>query len=140
MKIIIKDKKVYRKVNNIESFRKLISVFEAQNLLGSEIVDTKIIDIEKNLLEHPFINPIIHSGEFTISMAYDIMNNAFNVIIVEDARLELKGTEEIFRTDIPEADIIGVAGIEPATWRLCLLLWFSPPSLFVVWTIPLPYQ
>ena len=40
------------------------------------------------------------------------MNNAFNVIIVEDARLELKGTEEIFRTDIPEATIIGVAANE----------------------------
>ena len=40
------------------------------------------------------------------------MNNAFNVIIVEDARLELKGTEEIFRTDIPEATIIGGAANE----------------------------
>ena len=34
------------------------------------------------------------------------------MIIVEDARLELKGTEEIFRTDIPEATIIGVAANE----------------------------
>lgn len=81
MKIIIKDKKVYRRVNNIENFKKLISVFEAQNLLGSEIVDTKIIDIEKNLLEHPLINPIIHSGEFTTSMTYDIMNCAMNMAI-----------------------------------------------------------
>ena len=37
------------------------------------------------------------------------MENNFSVIIVEDARLELKGTEEIFRTEIPEAQIIGVA-------------------------------
>ncbi len=37
------------------------------------------------------------------------MEKRFTVIIVEDARLELKGTEEIFRTDVPEADIIGVA-------------------------------
>lgn len=40
------------------------------------------------------------------------MNKNFNVIIVEDARLELKGTEEIFRTEIPEATIIGVASNE----------------------------
>ena len=33
----------------------------------------------------------------------------FKVIIVEDVKLELKGTEEIFRTDIPEATIIGTA-------------------------------
>jgi DNA-binding NarL/FixJ family response regulator len=40
------------------------------------------------------------------------MKENFKVIIVEDARLELKGTEEIFRTDIPEAEIIGVAANE----------------------------
>lgn len=37
------------------------------------------------------------------------MSERFSVIIVEDAKLELKGTEEIFRTEIPEADVIGVA-------------------------------
>jgi DNA-binding NarL/FixJ family response regulator len=37
------------------------------------------------------------------------MENKFTVIIVEDAKLELKGTEEIFRTEIPEAEIIGIA-------------------------------
>lgn len=36
----------------------------------------------------------------------------FTVIIVEDAKLELKGTEEIFRTEIPEAGIIGTASNE----------------------------
>lgn len=40
------------------------------------------------------------------------MEKQFTVIIVEDARLELKGTEEIFRTEIPEADVIGVASNE----------------------------
>ena len=36
----------------------------------------------------------------------------FSVVIVEDAKLELKGTEEIFRTELPEAEIIGVASNE----------------------------
>ena len=40
------------------------------------------------------------------------MEKTFKVIIVEDAKLELKGTEEIFRTEIPEALIIGVASNE----------------------------
>ena len=31
----------------------------------------------------------------------------FKVIIVEDVPLELKGTEGIFRNEIPEAEIIG---------------------------------
>ena len=36
-------------------------------------------------------------------------NNRFKVIIVEDVKLELKGTEEIFRHEIPNAEVIGTA-------------------------------
>lgn len=39
----------------------------------------------------------------------------FSVIIVEDVPLELKGTEGILRTDIPEADVIGRPTANPAT-------------------------
>ncbi len=46
------------------------------------------------------------------------MDNKFTVIIVEDAKLELKGTEEIFRTEIQEADIIGVAMSEKELYPL----------------------
>lgn len=42
----------------------------------------------------------------------------FKVIIVEDLPLELKGTEGILKTDIPEADIIGTASNEVEFWRL----------------------
>lgn len=44
--------------------------------------------------------------------------NPFKVIIVEDVPLELKGTEEIFRSDIPEAEIIGTAQNESELWKL----------------------
>lgn len=39
-------------------------------------------------------------------------NNRFKVIIVEDVKLELKGTEEIFRHEIPNAEVIGTAMTE----------------------------
>ena len=42
----------------------------------------------------------------------------FKVIIVEDVPLELKGTEGIFKNDIPEAEIIGTAENEIAYWKL----------------------
>ncbi len=42
----------------------------------------------------------------------------FKVIIVEDVKLELKGTEQIFRTEIPEAEVIGTAQNEGETWKL----------------------
>jgi len=42
----------------------------------------------------------------------------FKVIIVEDVKLELKGTEEIFRNEIPQAEIIGTAQSEEQFWTL----------------------
>ena len=42
----------------------------------------------------------------------------FKVIIVEDVKLELKGTEEIFRHEIPNAEVIGTAMTEAEFWTL----------------------
>ncbi len=42
----------------------------------------------------------------------------FKVILVEDIKLELKGTEEIFRNEIPNAEIIGTAMTEKELWEL----------------------
>ncbi len=44
--------------------------------------------------------------------------NKFKVIIVEDVKLELKGTEEIFRYEIPDAEVIGTAMTEQEFWPL----------------------
>ena len=45
-------------------------------------------------------------------------NDKFKVILVEDVKLELKGTEEIFRSEIPGAEIIGTAMNENELWEL----------------------
>lgn len=42
----------------------------------------------------------------------------FKVIIVEDVPLELKGTEGILKSDVPEAQIIGTASDEFSYWKL----------------------
>ena len=42
----------------------------------------------------------------------------FKVIIVEDVKLELKGTEQIFRADIPLAEVVGTAMTETELWPL----------------------
>lgn len=42
----------------------------------------------------------------------------FKVIIVEDVKLELKGTEEIFRNEIPQSEVIGTAMTESEFWPL----------------------
>ena len=61
-----------------------------------------------------------HSGKI-ISGIYirKIMDTGkFKVIIVEDVKLELKGTEEIFRHEIPDAEVIGTAMTEAEFWPL----------------------
>ena len=40
----------------------------------------------------------------------------FKVVIVEDVKLEMKGTLEILRTEIPEAEVIGTAMNEDELW------------------------
>ena len=42
----------------------------------------------------------------------------YKVIIVEDVKLELKGTEEIFRHEIPDAEVIGTAMTDQEFWPL----------------------
>ena len=42
----------------------------------------------------------------------------FKVIIVEDDKLELKGTQQILQTEVPEAEIIGTATSSEEYWRL----------------------
>lgn len=42
----------------------------------------------------------------------------YKVIIVEDAKLEMKGTEEIFRHEIPDVEVIGTAMTEAEFWPL----------------------
>ena len=45
-------------------------------------------------------------------------NQKFKGLIVEDVKLELKGTEEIFRNEIPDAEVIGTAMTERDFWAL----------------------
>ncbi|MDO5447146.1 MAG: DUF5932 domain-containing protein [Prevotellaceae bacterium] len=42
----------------------------------------------------------------------------FKVIIVEDVKLELKGTENILKSDIPEAEVIGTAQDEAEYYKI----------------------
>ena len=44
--------------------------------------------------------------------------NKYKAIILEDSKLELKGTEEIFRNEIPEVEVVGTAATETDFWVL----------------------
>ena len=42
----------------------------------------------------------------------------FKVIIVEDVLLELKGTEGLLHSEVPEAEIIATANSEDSFWEV----------------------
>lgn len=44
--------------------------------------------------------------------------DSFKMIIVEDVKLELKGTEQLVRSELPEAEVIGTAASESDFWKL----------------------
>ncbi|MBQ9245911.1 hypothetical protein IJ182_06570 [bacterium] len=67
-----KSNKIIRKVQNIQEEEKILSVLSHLDMLGKDIVNTQILSQEENLLEHEYINGIIHSEEYTESMSYDI--------------------------------------------------------------------
>lgn len=78
-KVKICGNRVFRYVDNIDDAKKIIAV--CQNKLGEGVVGTKVYSEEENLLEHEFISPIIHSGEYTESMVYDVTEIALNTAI-----------------------------------------------------------
>ena len=62
---------------------------------------------------------VYHPGTLIKKVKEKIMDTKkFKVIIVEDVKLELKGTEEIFRHEIPNAEVIGTAMTETEFWSL----------------------
>ena len=81
MKVIVKNKKIYRKAENINDSLKIMSVLEKHNYFKNKVVETCISTEEENTLEHKYISPIIHSGEYTTSMAYDVTKCALDMAI-----------------------------------------------------------
>lgn len=75
----IKDGKLLRTVVNINETEKIIDIINSKNLFDKSVVGTKIFSGEKRLVEHKYINYIIHSGEYTESMAYDVQKYALDL-------------------------------------------------------------
>lgn len=67
----IKNGKLLRNVEDISSIKKLIKILEKKGYINKFIVETKIYSEEEKLIEHEILPYIIHSGEYTESMAYD---------------------------------------------------------------------
>lgn len=85
-KLEVKDGKLLRTVANIDETEKIINIINSKKLFNKSIVETKFFSKEKKLIEHNYISYIIHSGEYTESMAYDVQKYAldFGLDFLED--------------------------------------------------------
>lgn len=68
----IENGRLIRNVDNITEAETIIDFIKNKGLMGSSIVNTKVFSKENKLLEHEVIPYIIHSGEYTESMGYDV--------------------------------------------------------------------
>ena len=86
----IKDGKLLRNVEDISAIKKLIELLSKKRYIGSNVIDTKIYSEDEKLVEHEILKYIIHSGEYTESMAYDVnklsleMPDNFNLGIITE--------------------------------------------------------
>ena len=77
----IKNGKLLRNVGDISSIKKLIELLSKKRYIGSNVIDTKIYSEDEKLVEHEILKYIIHSGEYTESMAYDVNELSLNMAI-----------------------------------------------------------
>lgn len=77
----ISDGKVFRDVIKIEDSKKIIDVVAEKGIMGSDVVTTEIFSESDKVLEHKFIKNIIHSGEYTESMAYDVTEKCIDMAV-----------------------------------------------------------
>lgn len=77
----VENGKLLRSVDNIEEIEKIIDVINKKGLFGKSIVNTKIFSREEKLVEHELLKYIIHSGEYTESMGYDIQKTCIDMCL-----------------------------------------------------------
>ena len=77
----IKNNKLLRTIPNIDEIEKIIEVINKKGLFGKSVVNTKVFSKEKNIIEHEYLNYIIHSGEYTESMGYDVQKYSLELAL-----------------------------------------------------------
>ncbi len=76
-----KDGKIFRIVDNIDETKRIIDIIKNSDYLSDCVVDTKIYSDEKKIVQHEFLKGIIHSEEYTETMAYDVSELALEMCI-----------------------------------------------------------
>ncbi len=72
---------IFRKVDDIESAKQIITALKNKNLMGTCVVNTDIESFQNNLLKHEYIPYILYSGEFTPSMIVDLTELSLNMAL-----------------------------------------------------------
>lgn len=77
----IKNGKLIRNIENVNNTKKIIEIIKNKGLFGKSIVNTEIFSEEEKLIEHDIIPFIVHSGEYTKSMGYDVQKTAIEMAL-----------------------------------------------------------
>lgn len=77
----IKDGKLLRLVDDILEVEALVEKLKQRGYIPETVIDAKTFSKEEKLIEHEIIPYIIHSGEYTESMCYDVVSQALDMAI-----------------------------------------------------------
>ncbi len=77
----IKNGKLLRQVDDIVQVEKIVEILKSKEYIPDIVIDAKIFSREENLVEHEIIPYIIHSGEYTESMSFDVTKQSLDMAI-----------------------------------------------------------
>ncbi len=64
---------------SIDKYKELLGIIDNCEILKNHIIETQIQSVNPPVLKHRKIKHVIHSSEFTDSMAYDVTSTAINM-------------------------------------------------------------
>ena len=68
-------------IASLDDFKNIINVINSSLYLKKHIIETELYSEKKIILKHRKIRHIIHSEEYTTSMAYDVTETAINIAL-----------------------------------------------------------
>ncbi len=68
----IENGRLLRNVEDVSAIKKYIQILSEKGYIDKNVISTSIFSEDEKIIEHQILKYIIHSGEYTESMAYDI--------------------------------------------------------------------
>ena len=77
----IEDGKLLRNVDDVVEVEKIVDLLTKKQYIPDIVIDAKVFSRDEKLVQHEIIPYIIHSGEYTESMCYDVTKQSLDMAI-----------------------------------------------------------